>query len=54
VKLLEIPKPLLYSGILVFATLGVYSLSDSAIDLLVIYAIGIFCLCAGTTSRWGR
>src|SRR5919106_117407 len=41
VKLLEIPRPLLYSGILVFATLGVYSLSNSAIDLLVMYAIGI-------------
>ena len=41
VKLLEIPKPLLYSGILVFATLGVYSLSNSVVDLLVMYAIGI-------------
>ena len=41
VKLLEIPRPLLYSGILVFATLGVYSLSNSAVDLLVMYAIGI-------------
>src|SRR3712207_7369699 len=41
VKLLEIPRPLLYSGILVFATLGVYSLSNSAVDLLVMCAIGI-------------
>jgi putative tricarboxylic transport membrane protein len=29
-KLLQIPKPLLYSGILAFATLGVYSLSNSS------------------------
>src|SRR5215208_934457 len=41
VKVLEIPRPLLYSGILVFATLGVYSVSNSAVDLLIMYAIGI-------------
>ena len=41
VKLLSIPKPLLYSGILLFATLGVYSLSNSVVDLLVMYAIGV-------------
>jgi putative tricarboxylic transport membrane protein len=41
VKLLKLPKPLLYSGILVFATLGVYSLSNSVVDLLVMYVIGI-------------
>ena len=29
VKVLEVPRPLLYAGILVFATLGVYSLSAS-------------------------
>lgn len=41
VKLLSIPKPLLYSGILLFATLGVYSLSNSVIDLLAMYVIGV-------------
>ena len=41
VKLLAIPKELLYSGILLFATLGVYSLSNSVVDLLVMYAIGV-------------
>jgi putative tricarboxylic transport membrane protein len=40
VKLLEIPRPLLYSGILVFATLGVWSLSNSVIDLVTMYVIG--------------
>ena len=41
VKLLAIPKELLYAGILLFATLGVYSLSNSVVDLLVMYAIGV-------------
>jgi putative tricarboxylic transport membrane protein len=40
VKLLEIPRPLLYTGILVFATLGVWSLSNSVIDLVTMYVIG--------------
>ena len=40
-KCLEIPPPLLFSGVLVFATLGVYSLSASIIDVLVMYAIGV-------------
>jgi putative tricarboxylic transport membrane protein len=41
VKVLEVPRPLLYSGILVFATLGVYSLSASVVEVLVMYAIGV-------------
>jgi putative tricarboxylic transport membrane protein len=41
VKLLEIPRPLLYSGILVFATLGVWSLSNSVVDLVTMYIIGV-------------
>jgi putative tricarboxylic transport membrane protein len=41
IKLLAIPRPLLYSGILVFATLGVYSLANDVIDVLVMYAIGV-------------
>lgn len=40
VSLLAIPQPLLYTGILVFATLGVYSLANSVVDVLVMYAIG--------------
>jgi len=38
---LEIPKPLLYAGILVFATLGAYSLHQSAVDLLILYIFGL-------------
>ncbi|MFL5124808.1 MAG: tripartite tricarboxylate transporter permease, partial [Microvirga sp.] len=41
IRVLDIPRPLLYSGILVFGTLGVYSLSASAVDVLVMYAIGV-------------
>jgi putative tricarboxylic transport membrane protein len=41
IKILEIPRPLLYSGILVFATLGVYSAANSLIDVLFMYGIGV-------------
>jgi putative tricarboxylic transport membrane protein len=41
VKVLEIPKPLLYAGILVFATLGAYSLHQSTVDLIILYIFGL-------------
>lgn len=41
VRLLTIPRPLLYAGILLFATLGVYSLANSVVDLITLYAIGL-------------
>jgi putative tricarboxylic transport membrane protein len=41
VRLLSIPQPLLYGGILVFSTLGVYSLSNSTFDLMLLLVIGI-------------
>ena len=41
VKLLAIPRPLLYAGILVFATLGAYSLRQSWFDLLMLYVFGL-------------
>jgi putative tricarboxylic transport membrane protein len=41
VRLLSIPQPLLYGGILVFSTLGVYSLSNSTFDLMLLFVIGI-------------
>ena len=40
VRILTIPRPLLYAAILVFATLGVYSLANSLVDVLVMYLIG--------------
>jgi len=41
VKLLKIPKPPLYAGILIFATVGVYGMRQSAFDLFLLYAIGL-------------
>jgi putative tricarboxylic transport membrane protein len=41
VKLLSIPRPLLYAGILIFATLGAYGLRNSWFDLLLLYIIGL-------------
>jgi putative tricarboxylic transport membrane protein len=41
VKLLRIPKPQLYAGILIFATVGVYGMRQSAFDLFLLYAIGL-------------
>lgn len=41
VKLLSIPRPLLYSGILVFAGLGTWAQSRSVTGLIVLYAIGV-------------
>ena len=41
VKLLTIPRPQLYAGILVLATLGAYSVHRSAGDLVLLAAIGV-------------
>jgi putative tricarboxylic transport membrane protein len=40
VRMLRIPEPLLYGGILVFATIGTYGISQSWIDLLLLYLMG--------------
>jgi putative tricarboxylic transport membrane protein len=39
-KILKIPTPLLYGGILVFATIGTYGISQSFVDLILLYAVG--------------
>ena len=41
VKMLKIPKAPLYAGILIFATVGVYGMRQSAFDLFLMYAIGL-------------
>jgi putative tricarboxylic transport membrane protein len=41
VKLLKVPQPLLYAGILVFATIGVYGMRQSAFDLVLMFGIGL-------------
>jgi putative tricarboxylic transport membrane protein len=41
VRLLKVPQPLLYAGILVFATIGVYGMRQSAFDLVLMFGIGM-------------
>ncbi|WP_418320476.1 tripartite tricarboxylate transporter permease [Piscinibacter sakaiensis] len=41
VKLLKIPRPQLYAGILIFATVGVYGMRQSAFDLYLMFGIGM-------------
>jgi putative tricarboxylic transport membrane protein len=41
VRLLHIPAPLLYAGILVVATVGTYGISRSALDLALLYGMGV-------------
>ena len=50
VKVLKIPRPLLYGGILVFATLGAYSLHQSVVDLVTLYVFGLL---GFMMRRWG-
>jgi putative tricarboxylic transport membrane protein len=50
VKVLAIPRPLLYAGILVFATLGAYSLHQSVVDLVTLYVFGLL---GFVMRRWG-
>lgn len=40
VKILKIPTPLLYGGILIFATIGTYGISRSPMDLIILYVMG--------------
>jgi putative tricarboxylic transport membrane protein len=41
VKLLKIPKPQLYAGILIFATVGVYGMRQSAFDLYLMFGLAL-------------
>ena len=50
VKVLAIPKPWLYGGILIFATLGAYSLHQSVVDLVTLYVFGLL---GFAMRRWG-
>jgi len=40
VKMLETPKPLLFSSILVFSALGIYGLSGSLAEMLALFVLG--------------
>lgn len=48
VRLLLIPRPLLYAGILLFAALGTYGLNNSVVDLITLFVIGF----VGFLMRW--
>ena len=41
VRLLSLPKPSLYGDILVLSSLGVYSLNGDAVDLVILWVIGM-------------
>ncbi|MDR6955481.1 putative tricarboxylic transport membrane protein [Ancylobacter sp. 3268] len=41
VKLLAIPRPWLYAGILIFATMGAYTLNNNLVDLVILWVIGL-------------
>ena len=41
VRLLSIPKPQLYAGILIFALIGIWGVSGSEIDLIIMLAVGV-------------
>ena len=39
-RVMLVPRPLLFGGILVLASLGTYSLNTSMLDLVLLYAVG--------------
>jgi putative tricarboxylic transport membrane protein len=41
VRLLKVPRPQLYAGILIFATVGAYGMRQSTFDLFLLYGIGL-------------
>ncbi|MFT3718282.1 tripartite tricarboxylate transporter permease [Pseudorhodoferax sp.] len=41
VRLLRVPKPQLYAGILIFSTVGAYGMRQSAFDLFLLYGIAL-------------
>jgi putative tricarboxylic transport membrane protein len=41
VRLLAIPRQWLYAGILVFATMGAYTLNNNVVDLVILWIIGL-------------
>ncbi|MEV4366337.1 MULTISPECIES: tripartite tricarboxylate transporter permease [unclassified Nonomuraea] len=40
-RVLRIPRPYLYAGIVLFAALGVYALNGTVVDLFVLYVLGL-------------
>ncbi|MEV0615624.1 tripartite tricarboxylate transporter permease [Nonomuraea sp. NPDC050404] len=40
-RVLRVPRPYLYAGIVLFAALGVYALNGTAVDLFILYVLGL-------------
>ncbi|NUS01552.1 MAG: tripartite tricarboxylate transporter permease, partial [Nonomuraea sp.] len=40
-RVLRIPRPYLYAGIVLFAALGVYAVNGTVVDLVVLYVLGL-------------
>ncbi|MFI6499206.1 tripartite tricarboxylate transporter permease [Nonomuraea typhae] len=40
-KVLHVPRPYLYAGIVMFAALGVYAVNGSTVDLVVLFLLGL-------------
>ncbi|APU21056.1 Tripartite tricarboxylate transporter TctA family [Actinoalloteichus sp. GBA129-24] len=40
-KLLQVPRPYLYAGILFFASVGAYAVGGEVLDLLLLFVIGL-------------
>ncbi|GGS74300.1 tripartite tricarboxylate transporter permease [Nonomuraea spiralis] len=40
-RVLRVPRPYLYAGIVLFAALGVYALNGTVVDLFVLYVLGL-------------
>ncbi|MFG1614197.1 tripartite tricarboxylate transporter permease [Nonomuraea wenchangensis] len=40
-RVLRVPRPYLYAGIVLFAALGVYALNGTVVDLFVLYLLGL-------------
>ncbi|MCY4510035.1 MAG: tripartite tricarboxylate transporter permease, partial [Acidobacteria bacterium] len=41
VRLLRVPRPLLFAAVLAFSTLGIYSLNNNLFDVAVAYGLGV-------------
>ena len=41
VRLLYVPRPLLFAAVLAFSTLGIYTLNNNIFDVAVVYVLGI-------------
>ena len=54
-KLLRIPRPYLYAGILFFASMGAYAVNGSSFDLILLLVFGLIGFgCGASACRSSR